>query len=193
MPLPASNWGPTPRRLGRTLAWLVSIIVVCSACLDNSCEQITDRPVDYTDGTTNAARTFYESSTPDEEFLRFPAGRRIRMQHGLGQKPSSYTVSLSLRSDGKDEVPSSGNLSLLNTTDKYIQVENDTCTDLFVRVTAALDHAAMREPDAATASDATFDGNAVSDAALSDTAASDAVTSQSPSTDAGPSTTGADN
>jgi hypothetical protein len=132
---------------------------VCVACLDNSCEQISERPVPYTDGYTNAQKTFYESSKSGEPFLRFPAWRVFRMRHGLTRAPATYVVYVSLRADGVDHTEASGNLALMNVTDTYVEVKNDTCTDLFVRVvasTASQSPTLSEETDAPDANGSSF-------------------------------------
>lgn len=142
--------------LGLAFAWL------STSCLDNSCFQIDEDPVVYSGGKTDSARTFYQSSTPEEPFLRFPAGRTFRMEHRLGQKPARYDVVVSFDADGTDHAVASGNLAQLNVDDRYVQVENNTCSDLFVRVTASVappealtsDAAALLEDASANALDA---------------------------------------
>lgn len=152
----ATVWRPEKAGVVRMWPWFGLVLAwLTTSCLDNSCTQIAEDPVVYTDGKTNSARTFYQSSTPKEPFLRFPAGRVLRMEHRLGQKPSIYEVFVSFVADGTDHASASGNLALLNVDERYVQVENNTCTDLFVRVTAALEPAESPSPDAAAPIDPT--------------------------------------
>jgi hypothetical protein len=168
MRLSAPPMGPKNATFGVGLRWLSLLLpaLVYMGCLDNSCEQISETPVIYTGGTTNASKSFYQSSTPNEPFLRFPAGRAFRMEHGLGQKPSSYEVFVSFLADGGDQVIGAGNLALLNVDAQYIRVTNDTCSDLFVRATAS-----VVAENADTQDE--VDGN--TDAGSADTGASDLV------------------
>lgn len=137
-----------------------------SGCLDNRCEQIDEEPVRYTDGHTNAARTFYQSSTPDEPLLRFPAARNFHMEHGLGKKPVDVSVFVSFWADpGLRRSLAAGDEALLTITDDYIEVLNNTCSDFFVRVTAwsqppeTLAPDGEPRPDAAAASTQQFDAS----------------------------------
>jgi hypothetical protein len=132
------------------------LTALTTGCLDNRCEQINKEPVRYTDGHTNAARTFYQSSTPDEPLLRFPAARNFHMEHGLGEKPVDVSVFLSFEADAnKRQSLAAGDEALLTLTDDYIEVLNNTCSDFFIRVTA------WRQPPETLASD----GEALLDAA----------------------------
>jgi hypothetical protein len=115
--------------------WLLTALV--SGCLDNRCEQIDDAPVRYTDGHTNTARTFYQSSTPDEPLLRFPAARSFHLEHGLGERPVDVSVFVSFFADpDKEQSLAAGDEALITITPDYIGVENNTCADFFIRVTA---------------------------------------------------------
>lgn len=133
-------------------------LALTSACLDNKCDQIDKEPVRYTDGHTNAERTFYQSSTPDEPLLRFPAARKFRMEHGLRETPVEVNVYLSFGATEKKQSLAAGDEALLVLTDEYVEVENNTCADFFLRLTAwteplaaaNADESAPREPDAVT-------------------------------------------
>lgn len=141
MQFPASS---SPRKRPVPFGPIFGVMALLSAplytgCLDNSCVQVSEEPVTYTDGTTNAARTFYTSATGNKRFLRFPAGRIFRMEHGLRGTPDVYNADVSFVADGSDQAAAAGNLALLNVNDRYVQVENNTCTDLFVKVTATVE------------------------------------------------------
>ncbi len=112
------------------LTWLTS------GCLDNRCEQINDEPVRYTDGHTNAEGTFYQTSTPDEPFLRFPAAREFHLEHGLRDTPVDVSVFLSFSADGKPQSLAAGDQARLTIEPDYISVSNNTCADFFLRLTA---------------------------------------------------------
>lgn len=107
-----------------------------SGCLDNQCDQIDGEPVRYTDGLTNSSRTFYQSSAPDEPFLRFPAARNFHMEHGLGDMPVDVSVFLSFEDNAKPHSLAAGDEALLTIERDYIGVRNNTCADFFIRVTA---------------------------------------------------------
>lgn len=119
-----------------TLLTGLASLTLTAACLDNKCEQIDKEPVRYTDGHTNAERTFYQSSTPDEPLLRFPADRKFRMEHGLRETPVDVNVYLSFGATEKQQSLAAGDEALLVLTDEYVEVENNTCADFFLRLTA---------------------------------------------------------
>ncbi len=172
MRFPASS---SPRKRPVACGVLLGVMALFCAplytgCLDNSCVQVSEEPVTYTDGTTNAARTFYTSATGNKRFLRFPAGRIFRMEHGLGRTPDTYEAFVSFLADGGDHATGAGNLALLNVNDRYIQVQNNTCTDLFVKVTATVE----TDPDT---SESPSDLDA-------------AIETEAPTPDAQPATTG---
>lgn len=141
------------------------LTALVSGCLDNRCEQIDDAPVRYTDGHTNAARTFYQSSMPDEALLRFPAARSFHLEHGLGERPVDVSVFVSFFADpDKEQSLAAGDEALLTITPEYIGVENNTCADFFIRVTAwsepresMLDDSDALGSDAAVLSTRSFD------------------------------------
>ena len=136
-------------------------LVFTSACLDNSCAQISDAAVRYTDGHTSQNGRYYQSSTVDEPFLRYPAARVFQMDHGLASAPSGWNVYLSFAANGKPQTEAAGNSASVVVTDEFIQVKNDTCADFFVRVEAWL------APDDQTASPSS-PGTAITDAGVSD-------------------------
>lgn len=114
--------------------WLLATLT--SGCLDNKCDQIDREPVRYTDGHTNEARTFYQSSTPNEPLLRFPAARSFRLEHGLRETPVDVSVFVAFDATGERQSLAAGDQALLTITRDYIVVSNNTCADFFVRVTA---------------------------------------------------------
>jgi hypothetical protein len=101
--------------------------------------------VKFSQGTTSADRTHYESSAVDGEWLHFPPGRRYLLRHNL--RPGALTVQSYVafpddQDSGKSPssyAESAGNQVVFE-TDKVppqtIQVRNDTCAEFFVRVVA---------------------------------------------------------
>lgn len=119
-----------------TVFGCLASLTLTSACLDNKCNQIAEEPVRYTDGHTSADRTFYQSSTPDELLLRFPAARKFQMVHGLREKPVDVSVFVSFFADGVPQSLAAGDEARLVIAEDYVEVHNNTCADFFVRLTA---------------------------------------------------------
>lgn len=114
----------------------------CSPCRVGGQES-----VEFTEGTTNGARTYYETARPDEEMLHFPQGRTYELHHGLGYQPLDINIFLSFRSrlsasddDRLDKTEpnnlaeTAGNQAVIEAwNDEYITVRNDTCAEFYLR------------------------------------------------------------
>jgi hypothetical protein len=108
------------------------------------CNREGGPPVDYTEGTTNGDT--YQTTPIDGRWLHFPGGRRYRLHHALGQKPAELSSTLSFDEDVHpeegDESPrgsteASGHAVIWReVTERYIEVENDTCAGFYLRVVA---------------------------------------------------------
>jgi hypothetical protein len=138
--------------LSKATLYFVLTCVGAPACLDNQCDQIDDEPVRYTDGHTNAERTFYQSSTRNEPHLRFPAARHFHLEHGLREAPARVDVWVSFNPTGRPESKAAGDQAWVTVTDDHIEIRNKTCADFFLRVEASTEPGAGVEtqgPDAA--------------------------------------------
>ena len=96
-------------------------------------------PVTYRGGTVESG--VYMSSPWDADLLWFPGGMQIRMEHGLGQVPRSWTAYLSFDAEGTAGdgrmAPGAGNqVELVGMDDVAITVRNSTCADYYLLVTA---------------------------------------------------------
>jgi hypothetical protein len=150
-------------RLAANSLWLFGLATLnlTSGCTSQACQPDTGVAIRYTGGTTNAAGTQYETSSWDGPWLTFPSRIRYRLPHHLRSRPIDMNIWLSLDDkpfelgeDGKRSVtPAAGNQAdIVAITDQDIVVHNDTCADLFVRLTAwtTLDaDAEQSSPDAA--------------------------------------------
>lgn len=154
-----------------TVSTCLASLALASACLDNKCAQIDEEPVRYTDGHTNAERTFYQSSTPDEPPLRFPAARTFRIEHGLRETPVDVNVYLSFKIDSKQSL-AAGDEALLAIADDHIDVENNTCADFFLRLTAWTEPLAASAAGDSTTNQTTADGAASGSGDMPDAAQS---------------------
>lgn len=143
---------------------LISIVLSpwCGACSGDICGRNSDdAPTEFSDGLTSNSATLYMTSEADAPYLDFPSGMRYRLFHELMNTPSLIVPYVSFSatplSDGSGFTISPGNQTVVNAvTDDYIEVENDTCTDFFLRVVATTDDftpAAVASPsgDAGTA------------------------------------------
>jgi hypothetical protein len=117
----------------------------CCACTGDLCGRNSDDPpTEFSDGLTSNSATLYMTSEADAPYLDFPSGMRYRLLHELLNTPSLIVPYVSFSatplSDGSGFTISPGNQTVINAvTDDYIEVENDTCTDFFLRVVASTD------------------------------------------------------
>jgi hypothetical protein len=121
------------------LAMAAASQTACSAACDRTANET---PVEYTGGRTDRQRGFYESTTENGPFLDFPPGRTYRFFHHLGGVPEQKSSELAF-----DRFPHSGNhpsgsveaagnqVTWEVITDQYADVRNDTCSDVFLRIT----------------------------------------------------------
>jgi hypothetical protein len=120
------------------------LVASLSACTESCPRESDDAPKRYTDGTTSADRTYYETNDWKARFVDFPAGRRIALVHGLRHVPIELRSYLAF-----DEYPfpskgngfvaeSAGNQVLIeDVNEEYVQVRNDTCEHFFLRLVAS--------------------------------------------------------
>jgi hypothetical protein len=106
-----------------------------------SCSEVSSTPVTYDGGVTDAGGTYYQTSPIDGPYESFPAGRVLDVKHGLAGMPTDVQVYLSFE---KDPFPSgfttaAGDLGVVKCTDAgTVRVQNVTCEDFFVRITAEI-------------------------------------------------------
>jgi hypothetical protein len=102
-------------------------------------------PTVYTGGRVNADHTFYETNDWNEDFVDFPAGRKLLIEHGLGTEPEIFTwlsfVPNPFERDVNDRegnaAESAGNMVIIQgVNDRVLQVRNDTCQDFHLRLVA---------------------------------------------------------
>lgn len=82
------------------------------------------------------------TSEANDTYLDFPSGMRYRLFHDLIDTPSLIVPYVSFSptplEDGSGFTISPGNQTVVHAvTNRYIEVENDTCTDFFLRVVAS--------------------------------------------------------
>lgn len=125
----------------RSLVSALLASTFASGCISVGCDRDGDAPQRYSDGNTNAEGSFYETSGLDGPFLYFPPGRVYRLEHGLSETPADFDVDLSFDerplSSGVGFAENAGNQANFEAiNDEYIEVRNDTCAEVFIRVTA---------------------------------------------------------
>ena len=148
--------------------------VVAVGCGTQCDRNPNDPAVLYTEGITTDLGTpdaFYESSPPGGPYLPFPPGRTYRFTHGLGGPPGGWTAYLAFnpspvattdggRARGGTVTCAGNQCTYERVTDSVFELRNDTCSDVWLRVTAEHPElgkmtdsgaAPVPEPDAAPA------------------------------------------
>jgi hypothetical protein len=129
-----------------------------SGCTADTCQRDSEVEVSFKGGITNPQRTLYQTSTWEGPWLTFPSGIRYALEHDLETEPVGMDVWLSLDdrplASGEPFTPSAGNQSLVWLEDGKIVVSNDTCADVFIRLTAWTDAAQPTAIDAGTDAEA---------------------------------------
>jgi hypothetical protein len=123
----------------------IVLSLLCGACSSGNCHRNSDDPpIEVRSGLTSNSGTLYMTTEADGQYLDFPSGTRYRLFHDLLSTPSLIVPYVSFSAtplaDGSGFTISPGNQTVINgVTDEYIDVENDTCTDFFLRVVASTD------------------------------------------------------
>lgn len=147
------------RKAAETMSRVVFRVVGTGLCMapgafaTGGCGATCDRnpdepPVRYTEGHTDRAAGFYESSPIEGPFLHFPAGRTYELIHGLGAVPevtpwiSFDRCPMPRPCDESDDEQSNatiaaGNIAVFEVIDdERIVVRNDTCSEIRLRIYA---------------------------------------------------------
>lgn len=132
--------------LGATCVALLLSGSSASSTACSPCRVGGQDPVNYTAGTTNKERTYYETGRPDDEMLHFPQGRKYALFHGFGYQPIDINVFLSFRKQlsatgAKNDknkpnnvAESAGNQAVIEAwDDEKIILRNDTCAEFYLR------------------------------------------------------------
>jgi hypothetical protein len=160
-----------------TLAAFLALLGTSGALGCNAqCDRDPDEPpVPFREGFTDKAHGVYASAGNQGPFLEFPPGRTYRFFHGLGAPPCNVHPELAFERNpvaaGEEPNRSGSTVGAGNQATKervtatYFDYRNDTCSNIFLRVTAddpepwcasgpgSLD-AGPTTPDAATSIDA---------------------------------------
>jgi hypothetical protein len=96
-----------------------------------------DRAVPYTTGRIEDG--IYLTNGWNEDFVEFPAGVTISIEHGLGREPEVFTwLSFWQKPhERENSAESAGNQVLIERVDsESIEVRNDTCQKFWLRLVA---------------------------------------------------------
>jgi hypothetical protein len=127
----------------RLLLTIAAALALSSQGCTSSCDGVSDAPIAFLAGITNAAGTEYQTSPWDGRYLSFPANRRYDLVHGLYTTPahvSTYLgfVEIPLGAEGS-VAESAGNMVLIEeVNDELVGVRNDTCQHFYLRVVASV-------------------------------------------------------
>jgi hypothetical protein len=121
----------------------VAILPALTAC-SSSCPREDEDARPFNGGNTTADRTYYETNAWAEDFIDFPAGRRLSLIHGLAATPIEVRSYLAfdkdaLPKDGRGVVAeSAGNQVLIQRVNETsVDVRNDTCEHFYLRLVAS--------------------------------------------------------
>ncbi len=118
---------------------LTSSTFGCSAVSSCDTSNEGNPPDPYHDGAT--VDGYYMSSDWSGPLLPFTAGKRYELYHGLGCTPAHLSCMVSFSAEGivnGSIAQSAGNLCIIQHVDEeLIRVQNDTCSDMYVLVTAS--------------------------------------------------------
>jgi hypothetical protein len=144
---------PSPLLVSAALFFIGVGVPGCGTRCDR---RLDEDPVRYTDGRTRDG--VYETAPPAGPYLVFPPGRTYRLVHDLGGEPRIALAWLAFEARPLDGEPASGTIAAAGDqvtfealTDDHVDVRNDTCSDVFLRVVAS-------EPLFAEPNDAGTDG-----------------------------------
>jgi hypothetical protein len=144
----------------------LSLVMLGSVGCGIQCDRNPNEPpVVYREGIFDRVHETYASADFDGPFLDFPPGRTYRFYHQLGGKPEivqawlSFAESPTQGGDNKEGfVETAGNqVTYEQVTCDYIDVRNDTCADVRIRIAASA-------PDPSFCSDAAAPSPTASDA-----------------------------
>jgi hypothetical protein len=137
--------------IGRLVDALALAAVCNVAACNTSCDEEDRVATLVTDGTTNSARTVYESASWDGRYLEFRPGKSLVFEHGLQMTPFAVLTYVAFSpcplapagSCPDDDAPSgevaesAGNIAPISDVDsETFTVRNKTCEKFYLRVTA---------------------------------------------------------
>lgn len=126
------------------------VVVLALAGCGSQCDRHPDEPPTvYDGGATDQREHVYTSSEASGPFLDFPPGRTYRFMHHLGGTPRELLVYFAFSPNPVPQqengtgaasgfVPASGNQATFqNVGPEFVDLRNDTCSDVFVMVVLA--------------------------------------------------------
>lgn len=118
---------------------VVPLLSLALAGCGATCKRNPDKPPTiYSEGTTDHEAEFYETAPWEGPWLDFGKGETFRLMHHLGGVPQQIDPWLAFDPKPADWAPGAGNqVTVEDVTSEYIDIRNDTCSDVYLRVTAA--------------------------------------------------------
>lgn len=137
-----SSWAD-PRALAIVLvAAACATVGSVASCNSTGCDTAPESnlPSDYKGGKVLIDGGPYLTSEPDERHINFGSGAQVRVYHGLGGRPQTIELWVSHSptglQGGNEVVPAGDMAQIICVNDAFIQVRNNTCDELFLRVEA---------------------------------------------------------
>lgn len=130
-----------PRLVAAALfsAGVLAAALASSGC-DSPCDTGGDEASTVDVTSVMPVGNLYASNAWDEAFFPFPPGKTYRFHHGLGTADIFVVVNVSFEEyplPDSNVSQASGDEALIEAVDsELIQVRNDTCAELWVRVSA---------------------------------------------------------
>lgn len=126
------------------LAAALVLVAVHPGCTTTCSDPEGDDPEDIHSGTTNAARTVYESAPWRGEYLKFRTNKSYRFFHGLRGTPAVVQAwvgfdAKSLHDNGSGNISeAAGNEAIIESvTAEHVTIRNDTCETFYLRLVAS--------------------------------------------------------
>jgi hypothetical protein len=120
------------------------LIAVHPGCTTTCSDPEGDEAEDIHSGTTNRARTVYESAPWRGKYLKFRTNKSYRFFHGLRGTPAVVQAwvgfdEISLHDDGGGNISeAAGNEAIIESvTAEHVTIRNDTCETFYLRLVAS--------------------------------------------------------
>ncbi len=121
------------------LGSLTAFAVVATSCdvITGDCGEDVRAagPQTWADGSTEDG-VYRSSSWKAEDWLDFPAGVELRLEHGLGREPTNWNAFVAIDREGSLVQATGEEVELVSIDQEALVVTNPSCSDLVIVVTA---------------------------------------------------------